>query len=613
MTASLQPPASLPDDPAVLVEAAKLQHQANQLDAAAELYNRALALAPDQIEALYLLGALNFQQGRFEDAVALLERCRRLAPGHGPALEALTAARVQLCAVLAQIARWPDCAACARACLTDAPNQPDALYLLATSLRALGRWGEAGAAYAEALAVNPERAAARDEYGAVLFELGRYEDAEREIRAALALDPARAVSHTNLGRLLVRNPAKAAEALHHHDLCLAALPDYAEAHNNRAAALYALNRLTEAETACRSALALKPTLAEAQSNLGNILQRQGKLSEAIAAYRAALSLNPNFAEAQWNLGLIQLSLGQFADGWDGFEARWRCRDFVTPDRSHGLPRADLTGPPTGPVLVWGEQGVGDEIVYGSMVADLAATGAKVLFECDDRLRPLWQRSLHDVAVVGRSDNVSAAVQRLGVTAQIPVASLGPKFRPAEACFPPHGGYLKPDARRREALRQHFSVDGKLVVAISWLSRNDELGSGKSAPLTAWRPILATPKVRFVTAQYGDTTRERQIAGTEIVDASVDLFNDLDGTAALLAACDLVITVSNTTAHLAGALGVPVWVLAPSGVGKLWYWFTGRTDTPWYPSARLYRQQIAGAWDAPIAEIARDLAGLAARR
>lgn len=634
MNVSPAPDAPAKIDVAAVFAAASAAHQAGDLERAATGYGQVLRAAPNHIEALYLSGILNFQYGRVAEAVDALERCLALRPEHIPATEALAeclvmlgrpaagelglkaviarfpayaGTRVQLCALLASQGRWEECALTARACLARFPDEPTALYFLASALRAKGLWPDAAAAYARALGANGQNAAAYDEYGAVLVELKRYEEAEQAIRAAIAIDPEAGNPHTNLGRLLVRLPGKAEEALAHHDFCLAQKPDYAEAHSNRAAALYALGRLDEAEESCRRAISLKPQLAEAHSNLGNVLQRRGDTRNAIDAYSQALAIRPDHPEALWNRGLCLLALGEFKKGWQGFEARWRCRDFVTPDRSLGLHRFNPNAPSAGPLWIWGEQGVGDEIIYGGMVPDLIERGLDVVLECDQRLAPLWRRSFPQLRVVGRGGEIGSP----SPVSQLPIASLGSWLRPTEASFPSRRAYFTCDEKRRQEFRGRLGAARKKVVAVSWLSRNDELGAGKSASLAQWRPILSVAGATFVSAQYGETAgqrRDAEAATGVIVNAidDLDTFADLDGLAALLSACDLVITVSNTTAHLAGALGVPTWVLCPAGAGRLWYWFNGRSDTPWYPSVRLLRQINAGIWDEPIRQAAASL-------
>ncbi|MDX2223955.1 MAG: tetratricopeptide repeat protein [Rhodospirillaceae bacterium] len=573
---------------------------------AIDAYRRAVALDSELADAQNGLAQALAQDGKADEAFGIVQDCIRRHPR-------FALARLTLCSILVGFARWDDCERAAREALALMPDSGDAAYFLATALRSQRRWDEAAPWYARAVAARPGHVEALDEFGGVLFELRRYADAEQVIRQAIAADPAAPNPHTNLGRVLQRDAGRADEALHHHDICLAARPDYADAHNNRSIALYVLNRLDEAEAASRRAIALKPHLAEAHSNLGNILQRKGDLDGALAAYRDAMALQPANPEARWNTALTLLALGQFAEGWAGFGVRWQCRDFPAVDRSLGLPPlAGLDRPEDGPVLVWGEQGVGDETLYGGMVPSLIERGFKVVLECDGRLAPLWRRGQPDLIVAGRGPGAADAIRAAGATRQIPVGGLGALVRRSETDFPRHRGYWRADAERAKGYRARLGQGAKRLVAVSWISKNEEFGAHKSAALVNWRAILTRPDCVFVNVQYGDTAAERAAAAAELGVTlaeipELDLFNDLDGLAALLAACDLTITVSNTTAHIAGALGLPLCVLAPTGAGKLWYWFFNRTDTPWYPSARIFRQTVAGSWREPLAAAAAALA------
>jgi ADP-heptose:LPS heptosyltransferase len=192
------------------------------------------------------------------------------------------------------------------------------------------------------------------------------------------------------------------------------------------------------------------------------------------------------------------------------------------------------------------------------------------------------------------------------------------LRPSFGAFPRHHGFLKPDAARAKSLAARLGARGaEKVIGISWTSSNREFGDRKSTALADWIEVLRVPGVRFINLQYGDTARERNELrkrhGHEIGHLDdIDLYRDLESLAALCAACDLVITVSNVTAHMAGALGRPVWQLTPKGLGRLWYWFSGREDSPWYPSMRIFNQRTLGNWQDVLGRVALELAGFVGR-
>ena len=191
-----------------------------------------------------------------------------------------------------------------------------------------------------------------------------------------------------------------------------------------------------------------------------------------------------------------------------------------------------------------------------------------------------------------------------------MGDLGFWLRPERDGFPSRKNYLRADVKRRDILRTSY-LDGSesILIGLSWFSRNPEMGWEKSIDLKDWLPLLEVPGVTFVDLQYGDTFAQRETlqkqTGIEIIhDETVDQLADLDAFAAQVAAMDMVVSISNTTAHMAGALGVPTWVLLSEV--PLWRWFQDRTDSPWYPSVQLFRQRRSGGWPEVMGEVAAAL-------
>ena len=244
-----------------------------------------------------------------------------------------------------------------------------------------------------------------------------------------------------------------------------------------------------------------------------------------------------------------------------------------------------------------------------MIPDLMQRVGSLTLEVEPRLVALFARSFPEVTVVPMDSQSSAG---LGVM-HTPIASLGGYFRPDWLAFPKRErGYLVADEERTQALRQRLD-DGRTVIGLGWVSKAPIGGTQKSARLADFEPLLRLPNCRFVDLQYGDTREEREAVERELgirVErlADIDNTNDLDGLASLMCACDAVVTVSSTTAHLAGALGRPTWVMVPHGHARIWYWFRDRAESPWYPRVRVLRQQAGQGWsslvEATAAEIGR---------
>jgi hypothetical protein len=262
----------------------------------------------------------------------------------------------------------------------------------------------------------------------------------------------------------------------------------------------------------------------------------------------------------------------------------------------------------GTLLVWAEQGLGDEILYGGMLPDLIKRANSVVVEVEPRLVKLFARSFAAVRVIGRGEKAPDE----NVKAQIAMASLGQYLRPDLQNFVrPPPTYLAADRELTKRLRRRLSPAGELVIGLSWISKNPSVGKLKTALLSDFEPLLRESGCRFVDLQYGDTRADREMlkekTGLTVERLEdVDNTNDLDALAALISACDLVLTVSNTTAHLAGALGKPTWVFAPHGHAKFWYWFKDRSDSPWYPHVRIRRQGQGQPWAETIASAAGEI-------
>jgi len=560
----------VPGHAALHEQALRLQREGQPAKAAA-IYECILAADPRDVEALHLLGVLAARTNQHQAAVALIGQAIALAPRHAAAHNSLGNA-------LKGLGRLDEALASFDRALTLQAGYPEAFYNRGNALRELGRLDEALASYDRAIELNPGYVRAHLNRGIVLLDLQR-----------------------------------PSEALTSYEHAIRLAPDLAEAHNNRGNALRSLLRLEEALASYERALVLHPRFVDAFVNRGNVLGDLGRTSDALASYDRALALAPDHPDANWNRGLALLLAGDFASAWPLYEWRWRRKGARR--RIEGVfPEWDGTTRSSS-LLVLPEQGVGDEVFFAGMVADLCERVDRVTLIADDRLVPLFVRSFAglDVRVVPRSAEIAPHAH------QTYVGSLGRVCRASQPAFAGvRSPYLVACPERSAALRSALGGGRDLLCGLSWSSRNAEFGAMKSLTLQALAPLLELAGTRWVNLQYGDTQAEQDALqaerglALETVDG-LDRRDDLDGLAALIQACDLVVTVSNTTAHLAGALGKPVLVLVPEGPGRRWYWHVGRSDSPWYPSATLYRQSGPTDWDGPIGQIRQALAARVAAR
>jgi Tfp pilus assembly protein PilF len=454
--------------------------------------------------------------------------------------------------------------------------------------------------------------------GLVLHQKEENGQAAELIERAIELKPKQAEYVYNLGKVRAAQEhwSRAVDA---NRAAIVLKPGYAAAHCNLGLALLWQGRPGAAEASLRDAIKADSASASSWSGLGLALRHQGKNAEAEAAWQKALEFQPDFAEAHYNLATLRLAAMDFVRGWPGFA--WRAKaDTLSFDSqaagAHPFSLPQWQGEPLAgkTIFLWGEQGLGDQILFSGLIPDVIEQGAKVVLECEPRLAELLARSFPQVTAVARARPVPSALTNAAFDVQCPLGDLGRFLRPNISAFRGHKGYIRSDPNHTAALRAryHGLGKGKPVVGISWRSPRKRFGALKSTDLIEdWSAIFAVPNVTFICLQYGPVDEALARAavqhGVQIHrDPEVDASNDIDALTAQIAAMDLVISVSNTTVHLAGALGVPVWTLTPTGAGRLWYWFDGLEHSPWYPSMRLYQQTEPGNWEAVMGPVARDL-------
>ena len=441
--------------------------------------------------------------------------------------------------------------------------------------------------------------------GRSLLQEGRAAEAERALGQAAALRTGAWDVLCDLGTAQLRQ-GNTQSAIASFAAALAAKPDAALAHFNLAIALADIGAFADAERAYRATLQYEPQLRPAIAALANLLCDLGQREEGLALFAQARALQPDDPLLDQAMALVALRYGELRAGFTAYEARFHATQFGLPVRPFTAPRwqgEDLSGRS---ILIWTEQGLGEEILSASMFAEVAAKVGTCTIECSERLAPLLQRSLPRAKIIVRRDPPDTA----SFDFQVPALSLARVLRTYFTHFPKHAGYLKADPALVTRLRAKYRArsGGKRIVGISWESASRH-GGRKRLPLELWRPILDAPDVDFVSLQYGISPGSPYIAAADgklFIDGEVNALESLEASAAQVAAMDLVITVSNTTAHLAGAQNVPVWTLLTAGPGSFWYWFRNRSDSPWYPSMRLWRQTAPGDWAPVVQGVARAL-------
>lgn len=518
----------------------------------------------------------------------------------------------------------------------------------AIQLHSAGRTPEAIALLRQALALSPDQAMLHNNLGELLRLSGQTDAALPHLDQAIALQPSYADAYSNRGNLL-RQLGKPAEAAENYRTALRLRPHYPEALSNLATALMDLQDFAAAAAMLRQAIGLSPGMAVLHKNLmlaltslgdyagaeaafdameraggmqaglvdamilrGDLARAKNDLDDALVYYEKAWRLVPGHAEAHMRFGTAKMVQGDYRTAWPHFGARWNMADAAYDRRPFTLPFWKGETLPLGQkMLLFTEQGVGESLVLWSLMPELLAFGIRPVVETDPRMVPLLQRSFPGIEFLERANPPAPRLLQPDLVVQATLFDLATVFRAApEDCT---GALpLKADKTRAAQLRAQYQAnDPRPLIGIAWHSANPRLGAPKSARPIDLAPLLTLPGYRFVDLQYGNRADDRSALEAYhnvslLYDPAIDQLKDLDGFAAQVAAMDMVISTSNTTAHMAAALGKPTWLMLHKGVSPHWYWTREGSTTPWYPTARLWRQQTAGDWTGLAQIIAAEL-------
>lgn len=576
-------------------------YENGSLQEAEKLLIGAVSHCPDEFEIRFLLADTRYAMGKVHDAIEQYQIAARIQPEHAALRNTLGLALVS----------------------SGRPN--DGMHEFSEAVRLepgnARYWNNLAMAHIQhhqpkaawryvekALKLDPMLSEAWCNKGILLQEFGRGQESIACFEKAVALDPTFVAGWSNLG-LALKEKERYQEAVDALNKAIHLNPDHADSLNNLAATERERGNTKLALEYVSKALRINPALPQAHCNFGGILQDMGRLEEASNAFRQALSCQADFPDAKVSLGLLELGMGRFSEGWALYEDRKQTKE--TPLRNFPYPQWGGETIDDKTVLIYAEQGLGDEIMFASCFHEIIARAKSCYIECDPRLAPLFSRSFGDALVWGhrRTDSIAWLDHQPPVDVQLPAGSLPRFFRNEWSAFPAHQGYLRADSICIQSWREKLDKLGAgLKIGIAWRG-----GIGKtrrhirSIPLREWSPILTTPDCHFISLQYGvvenDFAECAKVCGKRPHHWE-EAIADIDELAGLISSLDLVISVCNSWVHLGGALGKPVWVLVPQS--PEWrYMFSGER-IPWYPSVRLYRQQNSGQWRPLVEQVQENL-------
>jgi len=556
-------------------------------------------LKPGQTQVADLLqqGLSFHQQGNFAEAQVIYEQILKIQPDHFDALQLLGV-------LFAQIKKYSQAVEFLSKALEINPNHAGTYNNRGNALKDLRRYKEALASYDQAIVIDPSHAGAYSNRGVALKELSRLDEALASYDRAIILKPDYVDAYSNRGNVL-QDLRRLDEALASYDQAIVLNPNHAGTYSNRGNVLQDLRRLDEALASYDQAIVLNPNHAGTYSNRGITLQGLKRLDEALSSYEQALKIEPDLVTANYNLALFNLMRGNFKAGWQGYEWRWLDKKFDSERLKSNKPLWDYQKTDQR-LLVWSEQGVGDQISFGSLLSELLEDVPNLLVQIDKRLIPIFSRSLPKIKFY--ADDIKLPESDYDV--HIPIGSLGKYLRNEEEDFlQSKNKFLLSDQKRTQKIRQELSLPKKLICGISWKSQNEKTGVGRSLSLEKLATIFDPEKICLVNLQYGDISEDidtlKSKTNIELIQYdSIDNFNDLDGFASLIDACDFVVTVDNINIPLASALGKKTFALL-SYIAE-WRILFNRDESPWYPSIKLYRQEKIGEWDITLKKLKASL-------
>ncbi len=539
------------------IKQAFLYYKLGELKKSEEICKKILKYQPKNIQIMHFLGIISYQLQEYDSAIYYFKSVLRINP-----------------------------------------DNYEAFYNLGRAFQKRGQIEESINCYQKVIEIKKDFIDAHLNLGNLLKDKGLYNEAIKSYKNVIEINPNLSGAYYNLGSLF-QEIDLIDEAISEYRRAIDLNPDYAEAYHDLGYALMTKGELEEAIKCYRKAIQLNPELYDAHNNLGRTFQEQGRIDEAISSYRRAIRINPDFAEAHCNLAMALLLIGNFTGGWQEYEWRRKLRHHSRYEFSKPLWKNSEIKDKT--IFLYAEQGFGDTIQFLRYVSMVADRGAKIIIECQKELKSLVGRIKGIDYVITQEDPLPA------FDFYCPLLSLPLIFETTLENIPSKVPYIFIEENILEKWKERIDKDNsKFKIGLVW-SGNPKYKKDmkRSFDLNILLPLLRIKGVTYYSLQKGEAVKQIKDLpnGIKLIDYTSEI-GDFSDTSAIIENLDLVISVDTAVAHLAGALGKPVWTLLPFAPD--WRWMLNREDSPWYPTMRLFRQPSIGDWESVINRVKEEL-------
>lgn len=557
-------------------------------------FDQALNVNPNYIDALFNKANTLTELGRYDEALVCYDKVISLDKNYISAI-------FNKAFILSKLKKFRESITIYDLVLNIKPTFLDALLNKGNAYRELGEFEESFFYYDKCINQEPSFFSAWLNKGNAYFKMKKYEEALLHFDHAIKINPNYYEAIFNKANTL-KELNRFDEALKLYDEVLEIKPDFTSALFNKGCVLKEIKKFNES-LLCFDNLILKNS-GDYQSwfNKGNIYQDLNNYEQSSLCYNKSIQLNPNFFESIYNLGTLELHNFNFAAGWEGYESRWNKKQFLN-HPIHLAKKIWQGKKNNNKLLIFGEQGIGDQILYSSILPDFAHFPQEKYLLLDERLKSIFQRSFNEFKFILKKDYEKENLY----DEYISIGSLGRLFRKDLNSFQAKKvNYLITDSLKNKEIKKN-KIFEKKTCGISWFSSNPSFSSNKSIPIEKFLPILNLKKINYINLQYGNTNGEVSLLKKKYdIDIfsipNINTFENIDGLLSIIDCCDIIVTISTTVAHLSGAIGKKTLLLLPYSVGKFWYWHSVNGKSLWYPSINIFCQTKEGEWHQPIIQI-----------